>query len=86
MIKNSLHLHCYIHNVSADSSFGLLQEFHVELESLHPLFNPQVSIVLILSTMTGLNKGFGLKFHVGGKIRQKTPEEGRRTYRPKLYV
>ena len=28
------HLHCYTYNVSADMSFGLLQVFHVELESL----------------------------------------------------
>ena len=30
----------------------------------------------------GLNKGRGSKFRVGSRIRQ-TPEEGRRTYRPK---
>ena len=28
------------------------------------------------------NKGRGWKFHVGSRVRQ-TPEEGRRTYRPK---
>ena len=30
----------------------------------------------------GLNKGRGSKFRVGFRVRQ-TPEEGRRTYRPK---
>ena len=31
----------------------------------------------------GLNKGRGSKFPVGFRIRQETPEEGRRTYRQK---
>ena len=41
------HLYFYIHNVSADMSFGLLHVFHVEtLEftqnvELNPLFEPQ---------------------------------------------
>ena len=30
----------------------------------------------------GFNKGRSLKFHDGSRVRQ-TPEEGRRTYRPK---
>ena len=30
----------------------------------------------------GFNKGRSSKFHVGSRVRQ-TPEEGRRTYRPK---
>ena len=30
-----------------------------------------------------LNKGRGSKFRVGTRVRQETPEEGRRTYRPK---
>ena len=30
----------------------------------------------------GFNKGHSLKFHEGSQVRQ-TPEEGRRTYRPK---
>ena len=30
----------------------------------------------------GFNKGRSLKFHEGSRVRQ-TPEEGRRTYRPK---
>ena len=30
----------------------------------------------------GFNKGGSLKFRVGSRVRQ-TPEEGRRTYRPK---
>ena len=34
------------------------------------------------SDLHGLNKGGGLKFCVGSRVRQ-TPEEGRRTYRPK---
>ena len=43
---NSLHLYCYIPNVSARASFGFLQVFLVELGSLHrnesnPLFNPR---------------------------------------------
>ena len=32
----------------------------------------------------GLNKGRGSKFCVGSQLRQ-TPEEGRRTYRPKRF-
>ena len=32
----------------------------------------------------GLNKGCGLKFHVGSWV-QQTPEEGQGTYRPKRY-
>ena len=31
----------------------------------------------------GLNKGRGSKFRVGSRVQQKTPEDGRRTYRPK---
>ena len=31
----------------------------------------------------GLHKGCGLKFHVGSRVWQETPEEGRRTHRPK---
>ncbi len=31
----------------------------------------------------GLNKGHGLKFHVGSRVRQETPEEGQRMHRPK---
>ena len=44
---NWLHLYCYNHNVSADTSFGLLRVFHVELGGptqnleLNPLFEPQ---------------------------------------------
>ena len=30
-----------------------------------------------------LNKGHGLKFHVGSWVRQETPAEGRRTHWPK---
>ena len=30
-----------------------------------------------------LNKGGGLKFRVGSRVREETPEEGRRTYRTK---
>ena len=30
-----------------------------------------------------LNKGRGSKFLVGSQVQQETPEEGRRTYRPK---
>ena len=33
----------------------------------------------------GLNKGRGSKLHVGSRIRQETPKEGRRTYRPKRW-
>ena len=29
----------------------------------------------------GLDKGHGSKFRVGYRVRQETPEEGRRTYR-----
>ena len=32
-----------------------------------------------------LNKGRGLKFRVGSRVRQETLEEGRMTYRPKRY-
>ena len=32
----------------------------------------------------GFNKGRSSKFHEGSRVRQ-TPEEGRRTYRPKRY-
>ena len=31
----------------------------------------------------GLNKGRGSKFRVGSQVRQETPEEGWKTYRPK---
>ena len=31
----------------------------------------------------GLNKEHGSKFRVGSRVRQETPEEVRRTYRPK---
>ena len=31
----------------------------------------------------GLNKAHGLKFHVGSRVRQETPEKGWRTYWPK---
>ena len=31
----------------------------------------------------GLIKGRGSKFHVGSQFRIETPEEGRKTYRPK---
>ena len=34
-----LQLYCYIHNISADASFGLLQVFCVELWSLHGTSN-----------------------------------------------
>ena len=37
---------------------------------------------IITSDTRGLNKGRGLKFRVGSRVRQKIPEEGRRTYRP----
>ena len=33
---------------------------------------------------SGFNKGRSLKFREGSRVRQ-TPEEGRRTYRPKRY-
>ena len=33
----------------------------------------------------GLNKGFSSKFCVGSRVRHETPEEGRRTYRPKCW-
>ena len=35
------------------------------------------------SDRRGLNKGRGSKFRVGYRVRQETPEEGRRTHRPK---
>ena len=31
----------------------------------------------------GLNKGHGSKFHVGSRVQQETPEEGRWTHQPK---
>ena len=31
----SLQLHCYVHNVSVDALFGLLQVFHVKHGSPH---------------------------------------------------
>ena len=34
-----LHLYCYIHNVLADVSFGLLQVFLVELRCLYATLN-----------------------------------------------
>ena len=33
-----LHLYCYIHNISADASFGLFQVFHVEHGNLMELW------------------------------------------------
>ena len=53
-----LHLYCYIRNVSADVSSGLLQVFLVELENLRwnfepwSLFNPWGSLALIPFTIT----------------------------------
>ena len=44
------HLYCYIHNVSADESPGLLQLFLVELESLCGTSN----VVLYLIHKSGL--------------------------------
>ena len=34
---------------------------------------------------SGLNEGFGSKVHVGSRVRHETPEEGRRTHRPKHF-
>ena len=31
----------------------------------------------------GLNKGPGLKFHVGTRVQQETPEDDRRIHQPK---
>ena len=31
--------------------------------------------------LSGLNKGFGSKFHIDTRVRQETPEEGRRIHR-----
>ena len=44
-----LHLCCYINKISADASFGLLQESTRNFEP-NNLYNP---IILILLTMTG---------------------------------
>ena len=33
----------------------------------------------------GLNKGRGSKFPVSSRVRQETPEEGRRSYQPKRF-
>ena len=48
--------YCFIHNVSADASFGLLQVFFVELRSLYRTLNwilsSESQIVLILLTIT----------------------------------
>ena len=50
---------------------------------LHPLLNSRGLPVLIpLGHNCGLNKGCSSKFCEGSRVRQ-TPEEGRRTYRPK---
>ena len=38
---------------------------------------------IIASDPRGLNKWRGSKFCVGSRVRQETPEEGQRTYRPK---
>ena len=35
------------------------------------------------SDSPGFNKGHGLKFCEGSRVRQETGEEGQRTYRPK---
>ena len=37
------------------------------------------------SDSRGFNKGRDSKFHVGFRVRQEAPEEGRRTYRPKYF-
>ena len=37
----------------------------------------------ITVTLGVLNKGRGSKFRVGSRVRQVTPEEGRRTHQPK---
>ena len=41
-----------------------------------------LSIPVLLLTCSGFNKGRSSKFREGSRVRQ-TPEEGRRTYRPK---
>ena len=56
-----LHLYCYIHNILADMSFGLLQAF---LNGIRTIYH------------CGLNKGFGLKFKAGSWVWQETPEDG----------
>ena len=33
----------------------------------------------------GLNKGHGSKFREGSRVRQETPKEGRKIYRPKCW-
>ena len=43
--NNCLHLYCYIHNVSADTSFGLLKGFLVELGSLHGTSNRTLYLI-----------------------------------------
>ena len=40
---------------------------------------------IIASNPRGLNKGCGSMFRVGSRVQQETPEEGRRTHRPKHY-
>ena len=46
-----LHLYCYIHNVSADMSSGLLQVFHVELQASYNkgIFNTFTQVWLMES-------------------------------------
>ena len=74
-------------------SSGLLQVF-VELGNLHRTSNYVLywigkgrlfwfkCLVFLYCYSAAVNKGRSSKFHEGSQIRQ-TPEEGRRTYRPK---
>ena len=74
-----LHLYCYTQNILVDMSFGLLQEFYVELWS-----PPRTSVNRIETVYPcGLNKGFSSRFCVGSQVRHETPEENCGTYQLK---
>ena len=62
--------------VSADMSFDFFQVPHAELRNPH-----RISTFTLY--LCGSNKGFSWRFCVGSRVRHKTPEEGRKTYRLK---
>ena len=58
-LKNSDDCYNFIHNVSVDTSFGLLQMFQVELwSSYRTLFNPRDKIGLV-SSFNGISTLLG---------------------------
>ena len=72
-LEYCFHFHCYTHNVSADISFGLLQVFHVELESLHrPLNEPFIQSMGLHSSNSINYDRLKVLSYTGGNTPQDT--------------